>query len=293
MKIINNVQPLLGQYDLVIIDQWGVLHNGITAFEGAIAALTAMAKHGSKIIILSNSGKVAAHSYRLIERMGFDMQYVLKVISSGEAARQWLKNKSDPKAKNLGKKFIFWGFDDDLTAIAGLGLTEVQDINQADFIVAAGTGRGSLAAYQAEMDIALKNSIPMICTNPDLVANNSVGGLKICPGTLAQYYEEHGGEVVRFGKPAREIYNMCHALVPAAKKIIGIGDSLDHDIQGANNFGVDSLFVLSGIHRADFVSGKDDGKVIVKPEQIDLEKLQILTKKHAAVPNFVAPSFSI
>ena len=32
------------------------------------------------------------------------------------------------------------------------------------------------------------------------------------------------------------------------KKIIAIGDSLRTDILGANNFGIDSALVLSGIH---------------------------------------------
>ncbi|MCX8516323.1 MAG: TIGR01459 family HAD-type hydrolase [Alphaproteobacteria bacterium] len=274
VQLIDGIDGLLGKYDLAIIDQWGVLHNGVVPFRGAVAAITALGRSGTNIIILSNSGKLASHSEKLITRMGFDMRYINKVISSGQAARQWLEEKKSPLAARLGKKLIFWGFDEDYSAIKGLGFDITGDINQADFILAAGAGRGALEHYQIELDIGLARGIPLLCTNPDMVANMPDGSLKICPGALAEYYEQKGGQVVRFGKPAREVYDMCLAEYPKAKRIIGIGDSLAHDIKGANNIDADSIFILDGIHEKEFRHG------------VDKEKLMHLCDAHGVRPTF-------
>ncbi|MDI9313470.1 MAG: TIGR01459 family HAD-type hydrolase [Hydrotalea sp.] len=301
-RTLQGIQDIIGKYDLAIIDQWGVLHNGVVPFAGAVEAISALHHGGTKIIILSNSGKLAKHSEKLIAKMGFDMDAIHKVISSGQAARQWLEglegvegSATDTLAKELtknqtqnrwqGKKLVFWGFDDDSRAIDGLGFVMTDDVAEADILLAAGAGRGSLAAYQDDMDMAVARNIPMLCTNPDLVANMPDGSLKICPGTLADYYEAKGGQVVRFGKPAREVYEMCFQEFPSAKKIIGIGDSLDHDIIGAQRAGIDSLFILGGIHAGDVMPQGGE------PPQED--KMKRLFTRHGVTPHFVLDSFHL
>ena len=42
-------------------------------------------------------------------------------------------------------------------------------------------------------------------------------------------------------------------------KIIAVGDSLDHDILGASNFGVDSILITSGIHKDMFKDSIEKG----------------------------------
>ena len=70
-------------------------------------------------------------------------------------------------------------------------------------------------------------------------------------GTIADLYDHMGGKVVILGKPSKEIYlKSCKQLDQINKsKTIAVGDSLDHDILGASNFGVDSVLITSGIHK--------------------------------------------
>ena len=58
-----------------------------------------------------------------------------------------------------------------------------------------------------------------------------------------------GGDIVYFGKPYPEIYKFC---IKKEKKILVIGDNIRTDIKGANNMGLDSLFITNGIHNKDF-----------------------------------------
>ena len=70
-------------------------------------------------------------------------------------------------------------------------------------------------------------------------------------GTIADLYDHMGGKVIILGKPSTEIYLESTKKIKKLdlSRIVAIGDSLDHDILGAKNFGIDSILILSGIHK--------------------------------------------
>lgn len=85
---------------------------------------------------------------------------------------------------------------------------------------------------------------------------------RVMPGTLARHYAAAGGPVVLMGKPAPVIYRAALDMLGLPpSEVVAVGDSLEHDIGGAQAAGVDSLFVLGGIHRQDvgLVNGTADG----------------------------------
>ncbi|KAK1862426.1 hypothetical protein I4F81_005000 [Pyropia yezoensis] len=73
------------------------------------------------------------------------------------------------------------------------------------------------------------------------------------PGALAAAYETAGGPVVRLGKPAPPPYTAALATlarlgVTDPRRVLAVGDSVGHDVRGAADAGVDSLWVGGGIH---------------------------------------------
>ena len=88
----------------------------------------------------------------------------------------------------------------------------------------------------------------MICTNPDLTVHRGQEE-EYCAGSVAQVFESLGGKVVYFGKPYKEVYNLCFS---NKEKVLAIGDNLRTDIKGANNLNIDSLFISNGVHRNEF-----------------------------------------
>ena len=48
----------------------------------------------------------------------------------------------------------------------------------------------------------------LVCTNPDLIVHRG-NEEELCAGSVAKVFEELGGEVVYFGKPHKDIYNLC------------------------------------------------------------------------------------
>jgi HAD superfamily hydrolase (TIGR01459 family) len=91
----------------------------------------------------------------------------------------------------------------------------------------------------------------MLCANPDLEVVRD-GERIICAGALAQVYAARGGAVIQRGKPDPAIYGPTLALLGMdASRVLAIGDSLRTDIAGAKAAGIDSCWVLSGIHALD------------------------------------------
>lgn len=249
MKPIQGLGKIAGGYDLFLIDQWGVLHDGETPYEGAIDTLGRLRAMGKPIVILSNSARRVHVGIEKMESMGIARDLYDHLVTSGEQAWQALRYRQDPFHAALGRRCLLfsWGDDRGLTG-GGIDLELVEDVADAEFILMAGTNREPLEHYEPALRAALARNIPMVCANPDLVSVTPEGELVICPGQVARRYEEIGGVVRWHGKPHREIYETCFALFPEAKRILGIGDSLHHDIAGAAAAGIDSLFIAAGIH---------------------------------------------
>ncbi|XVF14507.1 hypothetical protein REPUB_Repub09cG0066600 [Reevesia pubescens] len=95
-------------------------------------------------------------------------------------------------------------------SLKGLGLRVVENVEEANFILAHGTKAlgltlGSVCPMNLEdLEKILKHCttkrIPMVVANPDFVTVEAKA-LSIIPGTLAAKYEKFGGEAKWMGKP--------------------------------------------------------------------------------------------
>lgn len=265
MKIINGLKDIIDQFDTFILDQWGVLHNGGQAFEKAVEALEFLKQHNKKVVILSNSGRTRDFSYIRLAESGISRDMYLDVLTSGDHMRH---NFEQGKFKHLGKNALFFTWDNDSSVLDDCGLTESK-VEDASLILCCGVDRGELADYMSDLKSALQRNLELIVSNPDLISKTPDGSIKICPGTIAKAYQEMGGTVHWHGKPQHDIYKMCKELVSGWDHAIAVGDSLEHDIAGANIADISSLFITSGIHSAE-ISDKESiedlsDKFTVKP----------------------------
>jgi ribonucleotide monophosphatase NagD (HAD superfamily) len=104
----------------------------------------------------------------------------------------------------------------------------------------------------------------MLCANPDHLVERG-HDLVYCAGALAQIYAEDGGEVIYAGKPYLPIYELAEETVAriagrkvARSEILAIGDGIRTDMAGAADFGLDAVFVASGLHVGPGGEGLDD-----------------------------------
>ncbi|MEO1798238.1 MAG: TIGR01459 family HAD-type hydrolase [Pseudomonadota bacterium] len=251
-----SLAAIAGGYDAVVLDQWGVLHDGTAPYPCAVEAVAALHAAGVRMAVLSNSGKRSAPNADRIARIGFPPEHFETVMTSGEALWQDLA-AGRVEARKL---FAIERAPGDAAAwIAGSGATLVDDVDQADAVLLMGLPDGAEAdAFDAVMTAALSRDVPVLCTNPDRASPRAGGEVVISPGQLAHDHAARGGRVAFYGKPHKPVFDaIARTLDLDGGRLLMVGDSLEHDIAGAAGAGWDSLFIRGGLH-ASFFAGHGD-----------------------------------
>ena len=86
-EIIANLASLNGRHDVVFCDLWGCLHNGLTPFPAAVAALQAYRAAGGKVVLLTNAPRPKSSVAAQLGRMGVPTDAWDEIVTSGDAAR--------------------------------------------------------------------------------------------------------------------------------------------------------------------------------------------------------------
>lgn len=257
---IASLVQIASRFDAIVLDQFGVLHDGSTPYPDASAALMNLRNSGVRLAVLSNSGKRAAPNAARIAKMGFAVDLFEVVMTSGEAL--WL----DIHAGLVSERSFFpiEGAKGDAQSWAeGLGITLVPDIANARAVLLMGLPDAGAGAAQLALDAAFARQLPVYCTNPDRVSPRADGGLVTSPGALAHAYADKGGKVQFYGKPHRPIFQAVQTFLGVAPdRILMVGDSLEHDIAGAAAAGWASALVEGGIHRDDFDASLDKSATV-------------------------------
>jgi HAD superfamily hydrolase (TIGR01459 family) len=252
MKAITGLSEIADRFDLFLVDQYGVLHDGIAAYPGAIEGLAELASRGRKVVVLTNSGKGAAANRARLARLGFAASLYDEVVSSGEVALQRVKAGVFGQGLATGSDVCVIGRTGDTYAFSSDDFTLVPRPEDAAHLIFAGSDapHTSLVAYRSVLAGAAQAGVPAICVNPDITMIRD-GALIPAPGAIARIYESLGGRVDYVGKPYPAIFQFAHALfdrVPASR-VVMIGDSPEHDVAGARPMGFATLLVRTGIHR--------------------------------------------
>ena len=288
-KIIQSISDIISQYDVFILDQWGVMHDGYKGYDLAINSVEKLIRENKKLIIISNSSKRKISSIGRLKSLGFDKNHFIEVMTSGEMIWQAISSSIHNYGKSLKNCFHIYDSskEDGLEFRNGLEkFNFVSKINDANFILACTPFENTEPIdYIPILKEALDMNLIMFCANPDFVTIEKNNGKNIyCMGTIADLYEHMGGKVVILGKPSKRIYEESFKKIEDLNKskIVAIGDSLAHDIMGANNFNIDNVLISSGIHRDLFVDGLELG----------LKKIKN-SKKWNFSPTYVCENFSI
>jgi len=253
-KTIKGLREVQNKYQSFFIDLWGVVHNGIELYSGAIEVLENLNKLQKRYVLMSNAPRPSKSVQKYLLNLNMKKIHTKNVFTSGEAALEILQKSI------YGKKFYHLGpeRDNDLTKDFEKNKTTLEN---CDFILCTGLfdeEKDSLVYY--EKLLSKFKRIKMVCTNPDLIVHR--GKIEeYCAGSVAKIFEKIGGKVIYVGKPYSDIYNFC---TKKNEKVLVIGDNIRTDIKGANNMKFDSLFITHGIHKEEFynIAEKNFDKIL-------------------------------
>jgi HAD superfamily hydrolase (TIGR01459 family) len=278
------VGAFIDAYEGFLIDQWGVLHNGERVYPGAFEVLAELARRNKRVVLLTNSGRRRSFNEERLQELGFNTRALAGIVTSGEATWQALRQRAAEPFRSLGRRCLLFTRADDMGPVEGLDLELVTDPEQADFLYLTWLDAltHSIDEFDRVIEAAARRGLPMICSNPDRVAPTE-GGLTQAPGSLAERYRGIGGRVIYVGKPHAPIYGACLDLLAGLEphEICGIGDSLEHDIQGAKAAGMGAAFIMRGIHAEAFPEGAS--------RAANVRALDGLVAEHGAAPDWALP----
>ncbi len=249
VPIVDSVQDIGKGYRAWFVDIWGVMHNGRTAFPEASAATRAFRDQGGVVVLLSNSPRPSPAVQEQLREFGVPDGAYDATVTSGDLTRHELGKHAGARVFHLGPerdRAIFDGLDIALTGP-----------EEAELVVCSGPFNDDVETpddYTGLLGALAARGLLMICANPDHMVERG-HRLVYCAGALAAVYETFGGKVIYAGKPHVPVYEL--ALETAGRlagetldraRVLAIGDGLKTDIAGAGSFGIDAVFVASGLH---------------------------------------------
>ena len=249
---------IAGDYDILLCDVWGVIHNGRENFPAACEALTRFNRENGHVVLISNSPRPSSDVVAQLDRLKVPRESWRAFVTSGDATRAELARRAPGPAWVIGP-------ERDWPLYEGLGLADAHGAEDAAFISVTGPVDDETETpedYRERLAAGAARDLELICANPDRVVQRG-DRLIYCGGALADLYAELGGRVVMAGKPFGPIYDLALHEASALlgrpvdrSRVLCIGDGVVTDVKGANAQGLDCLFVAQGIH-GDAARGPD------------------------------------
>ena len=260
---LTGLGEIADDYDILLCDVWGVIHNGRESWPAACEALSRFNRDAGPggprhVVLISNSPRPSSDVVAQLDALDVPRHSWRAFVTSGDATRAELARRAPGPAWVIGP-------DRDWPLYEGLDLQSAHGAEDAAFISVTGPYDDTVDTpedYRERLAVGVARDLEMICANPDRVVQRG-DRLIYCAGALADLYEELGGRVTMSGKPFGPIYDLAlkeaqtllgHAV--DRSRVLCIGDGVVTDVRGANRQALDCLFIAQGIH-GDAARGPD------------------------------------
>jgi HAD superfamily hydrolase (TIGR01459 family) len=265
-RLIRGLAELAEVYDILFCDVWGVLHDGLCAYPGAVGALCRFRARGGKVVLITNAPMPSRIVQLQLAKIGVPAEAYDAIVSSGDVTAALICARNEAALFPLGP---FEGTDlfEEVCRLRRGSKPRLAPVESADFVlctVFVDPDEDRLETYDPVLAEILGRRLDMICANPDIVVQQG-NKLYFCAGAVAERYAAMGGKVIMAGKPFAPIYSAAFAALEDGggkvnhDRVLVIGDAMRTDIKGAADQGLASLFVTSGIHRDDLHKGAGSG----------------------------------
>lgn len=255
---LDHCGPLLADYDLLLCDVWGVIHNGVESFPAACEALKRARENGKTVLLISNSPRPAEGVVPQLDGLHVPRESYDGMVTAGDVTRAVIMQRPGQSVFHLGPPR-------DLPIYEALDV-RLLDADRADYVVCSGLFDDTSETpedYRAMLERMKARGLFMLCANPDVVVERG-NELVYCAGALADLYQSMDGDVLYAGKPYLPIYQRTLAQAQTLRggevplhRVLAIGDSVRTDLTGAASLGVDFLFLTAGIHAGEIGGNAD------------------------------------
>jgi glycerol-1-phosphatase len=270
---------LIGKFDLILFDAYGVLNRGAAPIDGSVATIDSCIQRGKNFLIVSNNASEKPEGvWQKLNRLGFNIK-LEQIITSGMAIKLSLATSI-----YSGLPYLLIGTPDsanDYGENPARLLLNPPDaplkIGKKPAYVLICSNRDYYGKIQQEVvEAQLANgSLPLLVANPDIIVQaNDSQSVVVAGYTAYELSKKYNCPSIGIGKPFSPVYQLALEKFPnlAPKKILMVGDSLTTDILGGAAMGFSTCLTLSGIHG------------------VDAKNIEAVCKKWAIQPDYIVSS---
>ena len=257
----TTISALIDRYDVFFLDAYGVLVRSSGALPGAAAFLGRLRDAGRPAFILSNDASRSVET-SLARYRGFGLPLEREqIVTSGMLLRDHFAALALE-----GAPTIVLGTKDSEQYVREAGGQPVAPDDEAArvLVVADDDGFEFLETVNQVVTVLFRRqdrglTTHLILPNPDLLFPRGPDAYGITSGAIAVMLEgilrlrDPAGSLrfVPLGKPHPPIFaaGMLRSPTQDRRRIVMVGDQLVTDIRGAADFGLDSVFVETGVGR--------------------------------------------
>lgn len=255
-----NIQDIIETYDGFLIDAFGVLVDGAGVLPGAIEFIDALKAQNKPFRIVTNdSSRSVSTIQRKMAELGMDLEPDL-IITSGSLIGPWLSEHGD---RHRDHPVVVLGPTDSASYAIEEGL-DVRQPNEIDSLKLLIVGDEAGFDFVNTIDLVVTrmmraldagDAVDVVVPNPDAVYPKSSGEIGIASRSVAELVmfairtARPGARVLmhELGKPHPMIFQRALDAMPQSSKPIMLGDQPGTDIIGAQNLGIDTLWVNSRV----------------------------------------------
>ena len=256
--LIERFSSLAPDYDAVLCDVWGVVHNGLAAFPEACEALVRFREDRGTVVLITNAPRPGKVVMRLLDKLGVPRTAYDDIVSSGDVTRAVIAARPDKKLFHIGPERDLPIFDDLERALCRArcrrlcGVHRVARRRNRD---AGELSRGTRRVARAQSVHALR-ATRIWWWSAARSWSIARARLPISTASSAARCSMPASRIVPIYAQAVERVAAVRGTSPPLSRVLAIGDSVRTDLKGASAFGVDCLFVTAGIH-AEELGGRE------------------------------------
>jgi len=261
-----SVAELVERYQVLLLDAYGVLVEQQTLIPGADEFIGWLNRIGKPYYILTNdASRSIEHSAERYRRRGLDIP-VERIITSGSLLPGYFR-----AAGLAGARCVVLGPEDarDYVRAGGGEPVPLTADTDADVVVVCDEAGYPFLEHLDDVLTLLFRRFDahrpprLVVPNPDAIYPKGNGRYGITAGSIVlvlenalrlRYPRADTARFVPLGKPHRPIFEEAHRR-SGTMNMVMVGDQLATDIRGANDFGIASVLVGTGLTS---LSGEED-----------------------------------
>src|SRR5438477_12118150 len=101
-KLTERLRDLVDNVDVILSDIWGVVHNGLQAWDDACEALTTFRRRGGTVVLITNAPRPADAVQRMLNRLLVAREVYDAIVSSGDLTRAYIADHRTQSLCHIG-----------------------------------------------------------------------------------------------------------------------------------------------------------------------------------------------